>query len=52
MTDTTMEERVLAGTWPFNGNFLPLLEKYYYDLSSDKSHLEQLGIAYPTVRQP
>jgi aminobenzoyl-glutamate utilization protein B len=31
--------------------FLPLLEKYYYDRSSGKSYLEQLGIQYPTVRR-
>ncbi len=31
--------------------FRPLLEKYYYDLTSDKTYIEQLGIEYPTVRK-
>lgn len=31
--------------------FLPLLEKYYYDLDSDATYIEQLGIPYPTVRE-
>ena len=32
--------------------FLPLLEKFYYDLKSDATYLEQLGITCPTVRRP
>ena len=33
------------------GKFLPELRKYYYDPSKYKTYLEQLGIAYPTVRK-
>jgi aminobenzoyl-glutamate utilization protein B len=31
--------------------FRPLLKPYFYDLESGKTYLEQLGIAYPTVRK-
>ena len=31
--------------------FRPELKKYYYDPSRYKTYLEQLGIAYPTVKQ-
>ena len=31
--------------------FRPLLEKYYYDLTSDKTSIDQLGIEFPTVRK-
>ena len=30
--------------------FAPQLKKYYYDPAKFKTYLEQLGIAYPTVR--
>jgi len=30
--------------------FAPKLKKYYYDPSKYKTYLEQLGIAYPTVK--
>jgi len=30
--------------------FVPQLKKYYYDPAKFKTYLEQLGIAYPTVR--
>jgi aminobenzoyl-glutamate utilization protein B len=29
-----------------------ILEQHYYDPSRYKSYLEQLGISYPTVKQP
>jgi aminobenzoyl-glutamate utilization protein B len=32
--------------------FKPALEEYYYDPSTYDTYLDQLGIAYPTVRQP
>ena len=31
--------------------FRALLKKYYYDLTSDKTYIEQLGIRYRTVRK-
>ena len=31
--------------------YRPEMRKYYYDSSKYKSYLEQLGVAYPTVRQ-
>ena len=31
--------------------FLPELRKYYYDPTKYKTYLEQLGIAYPTVKK-
>ena len=31
--------------------FRPQLEAHYYDPSKYDTYLEQLGIAYPTVRQ-
>ena len=31
--------------------FLPELRKYYYDPAKYKSYLEQLGVAYPTVKK-
>jgi aminobenzoyl-glutamate utilization protein B len=30
--------------------YRPDMKKYYYDPSKYKTYLEQLGIAYPTVR--
>lgn len=32
--------------------YRPEMKKFYYDPSKYKTYLEQLGIAYPTVRQP
>ena len=32
--------------------FAPELKKFYYDSTRYKTYLEQLGIAYPTVRNP
>jgi aminobenzoyl-glutamate utilization protein B len=32
--------------------YRPEMRKYYYDSSRYKSYLEQLGVQYPTVRQP
>jgi aminobenzoyl-glutamate utilization protein B len=32
--------------------FAPELKKFYYDPSRFKTYLEQLGIAYPTIRPP
>jgi len=32
--------------------YRPELKKYYYDPSRYKTYLEQLGIAYPTVKRP
>jgi aminobenzoyl-glutamate utilization protein B len=32
--------------------YRPEMRKYYFDPSRYKTYLEQLGIAYPTVRQP
>jgi aminobenzoyl-glutamate utilization protein B len=32
--------------------FKPALEEYYYDPSTYDTYLDQLGIAYPTVRPP
>ncbi len=32
------------------GEFRPLLEKFYYDESKYETYLEQLGIEYPTLR--
>jgi aminobenzoyl-glutamate utilization protein B len=31
--------------------FLPQLKKYYYDPAKYKTYLEQLGIAYPTIKK-
>jgi aminobenzoyl-glutamate utilization protein B len=31
--------------------FKPQLEQYYFDPSKYDTYLEQLGIAYPTVRE-
>ena len=31
--------------------FKPELEKYYFDPSKHDTYLEQLGIAYPTIRE-
>jgi aminobenzoyl-glutamate utilization protein B len=30
--------------------FVPELKKFYYDPTRYKTYLEQLGIAYPTVK--
>jgi aminobenzoyl-glutamate utilization protein B len=39
-----------------NANILakyrPEMQKYYFDPSKHRTYLEQLGVAYPTVRQP
>jgi len=32
--------------------YRPEMRKYYYDPSKYKTYLEQLGIAYPTIRRP
>jgi len=32
--------------------YRPEMRKYYYDSSKYETYLEQLGVAYPTVRQP
>ena len=32
--------------------YRPEMRKYYYDSSKNQSYLEQLGVQYPTVRQP
>ena len=32
-------------------NFLPQMQKFYYDPTKYKTYLEQLGIQYPTVRK-
>ena len=32
--------------------YRPEMKKYYYDPTKYKTYLEQLGIKYPTVRQP
>ena len=32
--------------------FRPDMRKYYYDPTRYRTYLEQLGIAYPTVRKP
>jgi aminobenzoyl-glutamate utilization protein B len=32
--------------------YRPEMRKYYYDPTKYKSYLEQLGVTYPTVRQP
>ena len=32
--------------------YRPQMRKYYYDPTRYKTYLEQLGIAYPTVRKP
>jgi aminobenzoyl-glutamate utilization protein B len=32
--------------------FRPEMRKYYYDPTRYASYLEQLGIAYPTIRTP
>jgi len=32
--------------------YRPDMRKYYYDASKYRSYLEQLGVQYPTVRQP
>ncbi len=32
--------------------YRPEMRKYYYDSSKYKTYLEQLGVQYPTVRQP
>ncbi len=31
--------------------FVPELKKFYYDSSTYKTYLEQLGIQYPTVKK-
>ena len=31
--------------------YRPEMKKYYYDPTKYKTYLEQLGIAYPTVRK-
>jgi aminobenzoyl-glutamate utilization protein B len=31
--------------------FKPELEKYYFDPSKYDTYLEQLGIAYPTIKE-
>jgi aminobenzoyl-glutamate utilization protein B len=31
--------------------YRPEMRKYYYDPTKYKTYLEQLGVAYPTVRQ-
>lgn len=32
--------------------YRPQLEKFYYDSSKYPTYLEQLGVKYPTVKQP
>ena len=33
------------------GEFRPILEKFYYDESKYETYLEQLGIDYPTLKE-
>ena len=44
LPDTTMNARTMA-------QYRPALAKFYYDPTKYKTYLEQLGIAYPTVRK-
>jgi aminobenzoyl-glutamate utilization protein B len=32
--------------------YRPAQSRFYYDATRHKSYLEQLGVAYPTVRRP
>ncbi|MBI2403031.1 MAG: amidohydrolase, partial [Gemmatimonadetes bacterium] len=41
-------------TWlnaDIRGKHRPEMRKYYYDAAKYQNYLEQLGVAYPTVRQ-
>ena len=57
--DTKYEPLIRTGDQPATwlnkatmDKYRPEMKKYYYDPSRYKTYLEQLGIAYPTVRKP
>ena len=45
------DKKIYASKSGYDGFFMALLEKYYYDETKYDTYLEQLGIEYPTLKE-